>query len=78
MLEHRAWQIHAATLKALGQLRHKNSVQPVLTFFANVKGRLRGDARDCLIEITQRQLSVPWVCWLMPMPQNTIAPFARP
>ena len=29
-------------------------------------------------EIRHRALSVPWVCWLTPMPQKQIAAFAAP
>ena len=63
LLQHKAWQIQAATLAALGKIRHRSSVPLVIEFMGNTRGRLRGDARDCLMAITGNQFGFKAEQW---------------
>ncbi len=65
-LDHKKWEIHAATLRALGRIRAKESMDPILAYFARTKGRLHGDARRALTRITGRNYgnkAERWQSW---------------
>lgn len=63
LLKKRDWRRQSATLSALGRLRSKESIPLVIDFMDGLRGRLLGEARECLMSISGRQFGYKVEQW---------------
>lgn len=63
MLQHHNWRVQTAALHALGMIRTKESIGPIIDYLDAAIGRPREDARRALIRITQRTFGMDANLW---------------
>jgi hypothetical protein len=66
-LDHEAWQVRVAAIEALGAIKDKRAIEPLIVLLAQEKGRLQFDIADALHEITGRRFgrdAAKWRKWV--------------
>jgi len=58
-----AWQVRASAIAALGRVRHKDSIPPLLERLEHEEGRLKADAASALDALTGRNFGARLELW---------------